>query len=74
MRPSPVTGRIGPGGGQTRAARYVHVFDWEGNLIAVLGLDHEMSTIATAGDTMLYAAGQETQGVYAYRLPPLGHR
>jgi hypothetical protein len=64
----------GPGGGQTRAARYVHVFDWDGNLVAVLGLDHEMSTIATAGDTMLYAAGQETQGVYSYRLPPLGHR
>jgi TolB-like protein len=59
----------GPHGGKTRAARYVHVFDWDGNLVSVLGLDHEMSTIAVAGDSVLFAAGQSTEGVYRYRLP-----
>lgn len=59
----------GPHGGKTRAARYVHVFDWDGNLVRVLGLDHEMSTIAVAGDSVLFAAGQSTEGVYRFRLP-----
>jgi sugar lactone lactonase YvrE len=64
----------GPGGGRMRAARHVHVFDWNGNLVQVLRLDHEMSTIATSGDTLLYATGQETQGIYRYRIPPPGQR
>jgi hypothetical protein len=58
----------GPGKGHTVAARYVHVFDWDGRLIRTFELDHEMSTIAVDGDTVLFAAGQETQGVYSYRL------
>lgn len=62
----------GPHGGRVRAARYVHVFDWDGRLVRVIGLGRETSTIAVAGDTLLYAAGQDGEGVFEYRLagPP----
>ncbi len=59
----------GPGGGLVRAARYVHVFDWQGRLVRVLGLDREVSAITVAADSLLYAVGQQTAGVYAFRPP-----
>ena len=58
----------GPHGGRVRAARYVHVFDWSGNLVKVLALGHEMSAIAVSGDTLLFAAGQGGEGIFQYRL------
>ncbi len=58
----------GPHGGRVRAARYVHVFDWDGQLVNVIGLNHEMSTIAVSGDTTLFAAGQNGEGIFEYRL------
>ena len=58
----------GPHGGRVRAARYVHVFDWDGRLVKVIGLRHEMSTIAVSGDTMLFATGQDGDGVFEYHL------
>jgi hypothetical protein len=62
----------GPHGGRFFGARYVHVFDWEGQLVKVIGLRREMSTIAVSGDTILFAAGQNGDGVFEYRLagPP----
>lgn len=61
----------GPHGGRVRAARYVHVFDWDGHLIKVIGLGHEMSAIAVSGDTLLFATGQDGDGVFEYRLAGL---
>lgn len=58
----------GPGRGRTSAARYVHVFDWSGRLVSVLGLDHEASAIAVSGDTLLFASGQSGDGVFAYTI------
>jgi TolB-like 6-blade propeller-like len=50
---------------------YVHVFDWSGDLIRVFHLDHLVEYIAIVGDSLLYASGQDTGGVYRYLLPPL---
>jgi hypothetical protein len=58
-----------PGGAVAVEARYVHVFDWDGNLVTVLALDRFVRTIATAGDTLLYAAASDASGVYRYKLP-----
>ncbi len=58
----------GPNGGRIRAARYVHILDWDGRLVRVIGLGHEMSAIAVSGDTLLFAAGQDGEGIFAYHL------
>lgn len=52
-------------------ARYVHAFDWKGHLTAVYELDRLVGTIAIDGDSVLYAAGGDLDGVYAYRLHTL---
>jgi TolB-like 6-blade propeller-like len=58
----------GPNGGRIKAARYVHVFDWDGHLVKVIGLGHEMSTIAVSGDSLLFAAGLNGEGIFEYHL------
>ncbi|MES2306141.1 MAG: BF3164 family lipoprotein [Gemmatimonadota bacterium] len=59
-----------PGGGIPVLALHVHVFDWSGKLIEVLRLDRDASTLAVAGDSILYT-GSEGKGLYRYRLPPV---
>ncbi|HEY4320918.1 MAG TPA: BF3164 family lipoprotein [Gemmatimonadales bacterium] len=61
----------GPHGGRVRAGRYVHVFDWNGNLVKVVALGHEMSAIAVSGDTLLFAAGQQGEGIFEYDITGL---
>jgi len=61
----------GVGGPTARAARFVHVFDWDGNLKSILALDRELSTVAVDGDTVLYGTGQNADGVFRFLLPTL---
>ncbi len=62
----------GPAGTKMWDAEFVHVFDWAGKLLAVLQLDRLAEAIAVAGDSVLYAGGEAMDGIYQYRLPPLG--
>lgn len=57
-----------PGDGTIVSARDVHVFSWQGELLQVFRLDHMASAIAIAGDTVLYAAGEEGDGIFSYRF------
>ncbi len=59
----------GPPGTRMWDAGFVHVFDWSGRLVGVLALDKLAETIAVAGDSMLYAAGEAIDGIVEYRLP-----
>ncbi|MGH7583810.1 MAG: BF3164 family lipoprotein, partial [Gemmatimonadales bacterium] len=60
----------GPPGSHKWDAQYVHVFDWSGKLVSVLKLDRLANAIAVSGDSVLYAGGAVTTGIYRYRLPP----
>ncbi len=63
-----------PGSGIAVEAQYVHVFDRDGALEAVLRLDLPMSALVVSGDTVLYAAGSDDARVYRFRLPAIPDR
>ena len=60
-----------PGAGAF-VADYVHVFDWEGELVSVLHLDRDVAEIAVdPGGEFLFAGSPDDASVYRFVLPPL---
>jgi len=59
--------------GSYRQAEYLHVFDWEGNLVRVFRLDCLVQRIAVSPDgTMLFATALHLEPtVLGYRLPEI---
>lgn len=61
----------GPEGTHPWDAQFIHVFDWNGNLLAAYKLDQLAETFAVSGDSLLFAGGEAIEGIYRYSLPVL---
>lgn len=55
---------LGPGW----EGEYVHVFDWDGNLERVYRLSRGAQALAVIGDSIIYAAANQTDTIYRYRI------
>ena len=60
----------GPAGPVGRRGWHIHRFDWTGARTAVWRLDRPASAIAVLDDLVMYAIGQEGDGIVRYALPP----
>jgi len=57
-------------GGARQSGRFVHVFDWEGELRAVFELDRDIAVITVnSSGTALYASSYIDAHIYRYDLP-----